>query len=259
MLGLGEIQKQLYIYGVAKIFWRNEKQRTKILACCESENHCIFGALLIAGNVANHKKNDNMKNIILAFTIIFTTTMNAQYFYMGSTAEEVISVQGEPTGVYNIGSNKIFEYKFSSVTFQNNKVISYSNISNNLKVKYSKPVGSSNKNVVSKKSITKYVYFIYKGTGKTPIPTIYDPYPSKVYDKHSDIFVILDWSPEKELSLETALMSSFKRMGYLEEYVFLSPISFEDRKLIMTLWNAEMGHLERSSMMANTGTGINRL
>jgi hypothetical protein len=208
-------------------------------------------------NFANHKKN-NMKQIILTLTIIFTTNMNAQYFYMGSSVEEVISVQGEPTGVYNYGSKKVFEYNLSLVTFENNIVISYSNISNNLKVRYSKPVSSSNKNVASNKSITKYVYFTYVGTGRTSIPSLYDSFPTKVYDKHSEIFMIRDWTPEKESFLETALMKSFKQMGYLEKNVFLLSVSSEDSLEIMRKWNAEKGSLERSSMMANIGSGIFR-
>ena len=57
------------------------------------------------------------------------------YFTIGSTEDEVLEVMGDPTSYNNIGSQKMFQYGYSIVTFQNGKVESYSNIEENLKVR----------------------------------------------------------------------------------------------------------------------------
>jgi hypothetical protein len=53
------------------------------------------------------------------------------YFAIGSTKDEVIALQGTPNAV--IGN--IWTYDLSEIKFYNEKVISYSNVSKNLKVK----------------------------------------------------------------------------------------------------------------------------
>jgi hypothetical protein len=56
------------------------------------------------------------------------------YFTIGSTKDEVIAIQGTPSGI--IGNTWI--YGLSKINFYNGKVTSYSNTSKNLKVKTEK-------------------------------------------------------------------------------------------------------------------------
>ena len=51
------------------------------------------------------------------------------YFTVGSTKDEVLSLQGQPTGVYK----SFWRYGNSSVIFESNKVVSWSNSEGNLK------------------------------------------------------------------------------------------------------------------------------
>jgi len=59
------------------------------------------------------------------------------YFTLGSTKDEVLAVQGTPTGVQNYPSlGDVWNYEFSSVDFTTDGVVKgYSNISHNLRVK----------------------------------------------------------------------------------------------------------------------------
>jgi len=56
------------------------------------------------------------------------------YFTIGSTKDEVIALQGTPSGI--IGNTWI--YGLSKINFYNGKVTSYSNVSKNLKIEYEK-------------------------------------------------------------------------------------------------------------------------
>ena len=57
-------------------------------------------------------------------------------FSIGSSKDEVLRIQGNPTSVNKYGTEEVWRYDFSSVKFINGRVNEYSDISNNLKVKY---------------------------------------------------------------------------------------------------------------------------
>ena len=59
---------------------------------------------------------------------------NLGYFTIGSSEDEVLAVQGTPTGI----AFNIWSYGFSSVTFENGRVKSFQNTSNNLKIRVTK-------------------------------------------------------------------------------------------------------------------------
>jgi hypothetical protein len=56
------------------------------------------------------------------------------YIKIGSTEEEVLDIQGDPTSSYETDEIKIFYWGNSSVTFKHGKVISYYNYNGRLKV-----------------------------------------------------------------------------------------------------------------------------
>jgi hypothetical protein len=59
-----------------------------------------------------------------------------EYFTIGSTEDEVISVMGDPESFHDMGSaGKLFMYGGSSITFEKGRVKSYQNLGGNLKVK----------------------------------------------------------------------------------------------------------------------------
>lgn len=59
-------------------------------------------------------------------------------FSIYSTKEEVIKIQGEPSDSIKVSSLKqeIWYYDMSSVTFEENRVVEYANIGNNLRISY---------------------------------------------------------------------------------------------------------------------------
>jgi hypothetical protein len=67
-----------------------------------------------------------------------STNHSNDYFTIGSTEDEVITVMGDPDSYRDLSLFKIFEYGMSSVTFENGKVKSYDNSDRNLKVKAKK-------------------------------------------------------------------------------------------------------------------------
>jgi len=66
--------------------------------------------------------------------LILTTCILSQTFTLGSSKNEVLEAMGTPTAVYNYYDEDDWKYDYSSIHFKNNKVIGYSNISENLKV-----------------------------------------------------------------------------------------------------------------------------
>jgi len=67
------------------------------------------------------------------------TGKSMDYFTIGSTEDKVLEVMGDPTSYRDMGSfGKIYYYEISSIEFKNGKVYSYSNMSDNLKVKVKK-------------------------------------------------------------------------------------------------------------------------
>jgi len=77
---------------------------------------------------SNNSKNLRMK---LLPTTDVTHVRTKGYFTIGSTRDEVLTLQGTPSGI--IGN--IWLYGLSQIIFYNEKVVSYSNISKNLKIK----------------------------------------------------------------------------------------------------------------------------
>lgn len=59
------------------------------------------------------------------------------YFTIGSTENEVLVIMGDPSSIMELeyAKKKIYFYEHSNVTFKNGKVMEYSNLAKNLKVK----------------------------------------------------------------------------------------------------------------------------
>jgi hypothetical protein len=54
---------------------------------------------------------------------------------IGSTMDEVRRLQGTPTDIFTIGDRTTWMYSYSNVRFEDSRVIGYSNLANNLKVR----------------------------------------------------------------------------------------------------------------------------
>lgn len=65
------------------------------------------------------------------------------YFTIGSTEEDVLSVMGDPTSLMDVGSTKIYIYGSSRVVFEEGKVNSYNNSDGNLKIRVKKRTKSN--------------------------------------------------------------------------------------------------------------------
>jgi curved DNA-binding protein CbpA len=78
--------------------------------------------------------SENLKAKIIASN---HSKNNANYFSIGSTKDEVLQVQGNPTEIdkYESMGEEVWSYGFSTVTFKNGKVNEYANTSENLKAK----------------------------------------------------------------------------------------------------------------------------
>ncbi len=57
------------------------------------------------------------------------------YITIGSHKDDVIRIQGTPSSMNSFGNNTIWNYNYSSITMVNELVVTWSNISKNLKVK----------------------------------------------------------------------------------------------------------------------------
>lgn len=79
------------------------------------------------GNVSNYYNSGNLRIKIFPSTAV-TSKMN--YFTLGSSVDEVLSIQGTPSSIYG----NTLSYGFSSVTFYNGKVTNYYN-AGNLKIR----------------------------------------------------------------------------------------------------------------------------
>lgn len=65
-------------------------------------------------------------------------TESGKYFTIYSTKQEVVKIQGEPSDSIEVSALKqeIWYYELSSVTFENNRVVEYANIDDNLRISY---------------------------------------------------------------------------------------------------------------------------
>lgn len=91
----------------------------------------------ISSEVTTDVKNelDSVKKEITAYKKFETDPSN--YFSIGSTKDEVKSIMGTPTGTfkYIFGDEETWHYGNSDVHFKNGKVIEYSNVARNLRIK----------------------------------------------------------------------------------------------------------------------------
>ena len=100
-----------------------------------------------------------------------------------------------------------------------------------------------------KKNEVRYVYFRFTGTASG----IYDELSGgKIRgDDYTDIFIIEDYSQERQDDLEFCLTKAYKsqtgRPAFLEARVF------DDRKLTQMLWNNETGSLFSSHFCGGYG------
>ena len=71
---------------------------------------------------------------------------SSDYFTVGSTKNEVLQIQGDPTGInkYEAMGEEVWRYDFSTVTFKNGRVSEYSNTSGNLNAKMTTSTKSQN-------------------------------------------------------------------------------------------------------------------
>jgi len=75
-------------------------------------------------------------------------------YSLGSTENEVLKIQGQPTSISVIGNSTTYFYSYSSVSFENGIVVSYDNSARNLKIR----IKPQTQKTIAKK-IGKYVYF----------------------------------------------------------------------------------------------------
>jgi len=77
------------------------------------------------------------RNLKAKMTTSNKSQSNTEYFTVGSSKDEVLQAQGNPTGInkYEEMGEEVWSYGFSTVTFKNGRVSEYSNSSRNLKVR----------------------------------------------------------------------------------------------------------------------------
>lgn len=179
------------------------------------------------------------------------------YFTIGSTEDEVLAVQGQPTSIEKILDSKIFFYGGSSVTFNKGIVESYRD-DGSLKIKVgtnSKKINPSNnndnsENVTSEKSNenkqVKYIYFTFM---TTDVQIDIDPITKKLKNKDDDyskIYSISGYTYQKEQALEFCLTKNYKE--WFGKQVFLTAHSYDDKQLALMNWNSEKGSLYNHAM-----------
>lgn len=87
------------------------------------------------GYVKTYNNIDNNLNALAGNTVVLSVQPQVDRWGLGSSRTDVISTQGTPTRTEDYGSSDIetFYYGNSSVTLNDNRVISYFNLDNNLK------------------------------------------------------------------------------------------------------------------------------
>jgi len=91
-----------------------------------------------AGYVKGYSNISGNLQVLARPTEKDTSEAKAGYFGLGSTKDEVLAIQGTPTGIISGGglTGDIWSYEFSSVNFNTNgTVVGYSNIGRNLRVR----------------------------------------------------------------------------------------------------------------------------
>lgn len=188
------------------------------------------------------------------------------YFTIGSTEDEVLTVQGQPTSIEKIVDSKIFFYGGSSVTFNKGIVESYRD-DGNLKIKVgtnSKKIKTSDnndndlssnnnfegstieKNDKKESKEVKYIYFTFM---TTDVQIDIDPITNKLKNKeddYSEIYSISGYTYQKQQALEFCLTKNYKE--WTGKQVFLTAHSYDDRQLALMNWNNEKGSLYNHAM-----------
>jgi hypothetical protein len=158
------------------------------------------------------------------------------FYKIGSTENEVLTIQGQPTSIIDLPPNKAFYYGSSYVSFRNGIVESFSNSGGNLRIKIV-PSGSDNSKDQSHQTeqasgktnnITKYVYFYFF------TDDVWQNYYSKIYE-------ISGYTFNKEESLQFCLATAFKE--WTGKKVTMGPRSFDDRQSAFASWNDEKGNI----------------
>jgi hypothetical protein len=155
-----------------------------------------------------------------------------EYYSIGSTESEVLNIQGEPSSINDFGSGKLFMYGASIITFRNGKVVSYSNLDNNLKIRVSSKTLTENNSTAqtaTPKGKTKYVYF-YCFVRELDIEIYY-----------SKIFKINDYNEDKLYEIKNCLVEKVKffkqQSGKIEMFEYL----FDSFSAASVQWNAQTG------------------
>jgi hypothetical protein len=93
--------------------------------------HCAYSSIDFVNGKVKGYSNISRNLRVKLLPKVETFLQSPGYFTIGSTQDEVLAVQGTPTGI--IGST--WRYGYSSIDFHNGEVKGYSDISKNLKVK----------------------------------------------------------------------------------------------------------------------------
>lgn len=176
----------------------------------------------------NNRKTVEINNKKPSEQTIYNAPKNdLDYFTIGSTEDEVITVMGDPTSILNLeaSSTKILSYGNSSVDLKNGKVSSYNNFGNNLRVRY------SNKSAKESSNGTKYVYFTGFTDTKNELNICY-----------STIFTIENYTKEKMIKIKNCLIEVLKSNRMSEVRISLTPNTFETLERASELWENEKGN-----------------
>lgn len=199
-----------------------------------------------------------MKNLLLIFLVVFSTSLKAQnsYFTIGSSEDKVLQVQGQPSSIMRTGIYSTFMYGSSSVSFTNKKVDGYSN-RGNLKIRV---VSNANNTSAAKKKTGKkptkpakkvnnevrWIYFTFLSSS-----TNYDfsdnisGMPRIKEKEYSKLYSISSYTYEMQKNLEFCLTKNYKE--FYGDSVTLIPHIYDDRDLALMMWNNEKGDMARVS------------
>jgi len=171
-------------------------------------------------------------------------------YSLGSTENEVLKIQGQPTSISVIGNSTTYFYSYSSVSFENGIVVSYDNSARNLKIR----IKPQTQKTIAKK-IGKYVYFKIP-----PCPMEYDRIKEEFISKEREIsavYYIPEFTEGKLIEIDHCITEDYKK--WYEKNTFLLPVIMDDKNLILTLWKAEPGKLSNRGFACETTIGAIKL
>lgn len=162
------------------------------------------------------------------------TPQTQDFFYIGSTEEEVLKVQGQPTSILGGGSRKTYMYGRDNITFDNGKVTSYMNLDGSLKIKVKSVSNSSsvNKNnaLPVKPKLTKYVYY-----------TCYIKEFGEMTKYISKIYTIEDYTDEKMFKIGDCLTEQIRFFKQTRDKITMLPDWFDSYSAASIKWNNASG------------------